>query len=991
MSRQLMYWIVGVVVLGFFSQAQAAQLAHRWSFNGNVKDAVGDKDATIVDVGSNDAILSDTEVTLAGGSKSSSDYVGLPEHVLSSLGSSVTIEVWATQISVQTWSRIFEFGSSKEEHTCMSWSMGTDLNTDHVEYYGPNDGNRVDNTNAPYALGVKFHIVCVFEPGLLTWYTAPTDNAALGAAKGSFAISDVSQFNDINCWLGRSHYDDNAPNASYDEVRLWVGALSETEREELHRAGPDAILPVNVAQVISPVDNAVEVSVAEELVWVAGAHASVHDVYFGTVQKDVSNASRDNPLGVLVSEGQTDIAYDLAGALGYGQTYYWRIDEVNALPDGTIFKGDVWSFHTEPYAYALDGIVATSNGVSDADSGPEKTIDGSGLSADDRHSTLETDMWAGRTGSDEPVWIQYEFDRVYKLHELWIWNYNLSFESTFGFGFKDVAVELSIDGVEWTTLGDFQFLQAPGKANYTADTVVDFNGAVARYVRLTAKSGYGPTDTYGLSEVRFYSVRVLATEPQPEPGTVDVGVDLTLDWRAGREAVSHEVYLGTDANDLALVDTVAQSEYEPDTLDLGTEYFWRIVEVNEAEAVTGWQSDLWSFTTQQYRLIDDFESYNDSDNLIYETWLDGYVDKSSGSQVGYIEAPFAEGVMVHSGKQSMPFFYTNTADVSYSEADLTFDTAQDWTDAGATTLVVHFCGLFDNAAAQLYIKVNGVQVNYSGSTAQLKVPVWKQWDVDLASLGNAAEKVTTLTIGVSGEGSGLLFVDDIRLYHAAPSLPEPAVDPGTGDLAAHYTFENNLEDVTGHGYDGSSPWLLTYVEGPGDYGQAVTLNGDGDYVDLAIGSLISTLKDCTIATFVNFANNGNAWQRVFDFGNSNTTGYMLLCPCSNTSGPIWFAITTSSGSGESIVTTDSTLPTGWHHVAVTIASDGMTVRIYVDGELAAEGSTATLPADLGTTSQNWLGRSQYETDAYFQGSLDDFRIYRRTLSGAEIRYLVGDR
>ena len=87
-------------------------------------------------------------------------------------------------------------------------------------------------------------------------------------------------------------------------------------------------------------------------------------------------------MGVLVSQGQADTSYDPDGLLEIGQTYYWRIDEVNAAPDNTIFKGDVWSFTAEPLAYPIEAVVATSNGTSEAGVGPEKTVDGSGLSAD---------------------------------------------------------------------------------------------------------------------------------------------------------------------------------------------------------------------------------------------------------------------------------------------------------------------------------------------------------------------------------------------------------------------------------------------------------------------------------------------------------------------------------------------------------------------------------------------------------------------------------
>ena len=85
------------------------------------------------------------------------------------------------------------------------------------------------------------------------------------------------------------------------------------------------------------------------------------------------------------------------------------------------------------------------------------------------------------------------------------------------------------------------------------------------------------------------------------------------------------------------------------------------------------------------------------------------------------------------------------------------------------------------------------------------------------------------------------------------------------------------------------------------------------------------------------------------------------------------------------------LAVGWHHVAVAIDSQAKTITLYVDGERIASGATAVLPKDLGKTTQNWIGRSQYAPTRYFLGSIDDFRIYNRALSPAEVRYLAGDR
>jgi hypothetical protein len=103
-----------------------------------------------------------------------------------------------------------------------------------------------------------------------------------------------------------------------------------------------------------------------------------------------------------------------------------------------------------------------------------------------------------------------------------------------------------------------------------------------------------------------------------------------------------------------------------------------------------------------------------------------------------------------------------------------------------------------------------------------------------------------------------------------------------------------------------------------------------------------------------------------------------------------FAIRTAAV-GEQIVDAPKAMPTGWHHAAISIDSTTMMMSLYLDGDLVGTAATTLLPKDLGNTNQNWLGRSQYTADAYFSGMLDEFRIYKRVLSAAEVRYLAGDR
>jgi len=999
-----------MVLLGCLAiHVHAADLAHRWSFNGDLTDSIGGQDAVLVDDGANDGTLSATEITLSGGAKGSSDYIDLGSNTFSGVGDSVTIETWATQHSVQNWSRIFDFGASTAENVFMSWTQGTNLNADRVEWLGPAD-NTVDTTNAPYTLDTEFHIAAVFEPGSVTWYSAPSDSEDLGPAKGSFNTTNtVSTLDDTNCWLGQSQWPDATANASWNEFRLWNGALTQDELEKLHDMGPDG-LKQGVAANPGPTDQAADVMREASLSWSPSKVAATHDVYLGLSGADVNEASRTNPLDVLAVQDHDVSSFDPEGRFDFGQTYYWRVDEVNGAPDYTIFKGEIWSFTVEPFSYPITSITATASSSFGANTGPEKTIDGSGLNELDQHSMDGSAMWTSGAGV-VPAWIQYEFDSVLKLDEMWVWNSNQIIEAFMGLGAKDVFIETSVDGTEWTVLeGATLFNQAPGSPTYTANTTIDFGGALAKFVKITINSGYGLMPQYSISEVRFFSIPAAAREPEPADGATVGNVDVVLTWRAGREAGSHEVYLGSDPTDLTLLGSSMEANYDLSGagLEYGTTYYWQINEVNDVEVPASYLSDIWSFTTQDYFAVDDFESYDDDCHRIFFAWQDGwghnggesiddcdvpaYGGNGTGAIVGADQAPFAEKTIVHSGSQSMPMGY----DGAGSEAQREFTAPQDWTKGGAQFLALSFAGNpVGNASGDVYVKINGVKKVVSPTATALQSPVWSLGIVDLASVSTNLSSVRNLAVGVDSSGTGTVYIDDIRLYPVAPEVLVP-VDPGTGNLQALYAMENNLQDSTGSGYDGTTPDLAaSYTDGPMGLGTALALAADDfaqQYVELPIGPLVSRLRSSTFAAWVDYVSAGDNWVRIFDFGNSNSAGYMFLCPSTGTGGgPLRFAITPTGGGGESFMEAPRSLPAGWHHVAVAIDAVSMTMQLYLDGAVVAQGATGTLPADLGNTTQNWLGRSQYDADGLFTGGIDDLRIYDRALSQEEILYLAGAR
>jgi hypothetical protein len=524
-----------------------------------------------------------------------------------------------------------------------------------------------------------------------------------------------------------------------------------------------------------PANGATDVCPTPVLSWTPGEFASPingHKVYFSENFSDVNDG-----IGAIP---QSAASY-APGRLEFDTTYYWRVDEVNGPPDFTVYEGEIWSFTTEPVAYVIQNITATASS-SDAAKGPENTINGSGLDESGllHGSVGEDNMWLSSITGPQPTWIEFQFDKVYKLHEMWVWNSNGSLEPVIGLGFKDVSVEYSVNGTDYTTLGTtHEFARAPGAPDYAHNTIVDLSGVAAKHLRLTANSNWGGLlNQYGLSEVRFFYIPVWARKPSPDSGATDVDLDVLLSWRAGREAVTHDVYLSTD--DHAVIDgntpaaTVTEASYGPLDLDLGQTYYWRVDEVNEAETPTTWESDVWNLTTREFLIVDDFESYNDLDptdpksRRIFNTWIDGYEVPTNGSLVGYENPPFCEKIIVHDGKQSMPFVYSNTAGAAYSEAERTFAAPQNWTVAGATTLVLYFYGTEGNNG-QLYAKVNGSKVVYGGGAGDIAKPQWTQWNINLASLGVDLRNITKLSIGIDGnDASGTLYIDDVRLYRLAP-------------------------------------------------------------------------------------------------------------------------------------------------------------------------------------------------------------------------------
>ena len=709
------------------------------------------------------------------------------------------------------------------------------------------------------------------------------------------------------------------------------------------------------------------------LAWTPGLYAVAHDVYFGTDFNDVNDATRDHPLNVLVSQDLDVNTFD-PGRLSFGQIHYWRVDEVNGLPDNTVFKGDIWSFTTEPYSIPIEWVTATASSAHTADMGPEKTIDGSGLDDADQHNTDGTNMWL-TSSTDTDHWIQYEFVNPQKLDKMWVWNSNQNIESLIGFGAKNVTIETSMDGTTWSALADVpEFAQATGSLDYTYNTVVDFGGVVAQYVKLTVHSGWGVMPQYGLSEVRFFVIPVYPREPLPAVEAIVDSVEVTLQWRAGREADIHEIILssnlGAVEDDSAVIGTAQENTFTPDPLNYSTTYYWKIQEVNEIETPARYEGDVWNFTTPECAVIDDFEMYADEAFLeIWAFWADGYEDPSNGAIVG--NGNIGERTVVHEGNQSMPIQYNNS-NTATSEVTLQIG-GRDWTASGIKSLSLYFHGTAGNTG-QLYIRINDARIDYNGDAGDIAGSVWQPWIIDLSTVDGGLQNVTTLTIGIAEAGaSGRLFIDDIRLYPLVPEYVTPTA-PDVGRLVAYYALNGDATDGSGngaHGVENGFPSFEAGVEG-----LAIQLNGIDDFVELGVPKhWPSGTAPRTLCAWAKTFSVEPGWRVVAGYGSpsgAQATGLVM-------NGTSFYA----SGYGSDISIGSFWDTEEWHHVGLTY--DGTVLRLYADGIVAAFAERAW--NTVITVAR--IGRQVNEASEFWDGLVDEVRLYDQVLSQAEMAWLAG--
>jgi hypothetical protein len=488
---------------------------------------------------------------------------------------------------------------------------------------------------------------------------------------------------------------------------------------------------VTKAGCISPADGSYHPDTWATLTWTPGAFATSHDVYFGENFNDVDTGAGDT---FRINQVTTNYLVGFAGfpypdGLVPGTTYYWRIDEVD--PANT-YKGDVWRFTIPP---------KKAYNPSPADGAESVALDVK-LS------------WASGFGA--------------KLHTVY-----------FGDNFETVAN--AVGGMP------------QGTATYTPGAL---KRAKPYYWRVDEFDG---TATYQ-GDVWSFTTQGAVGNPSPANGAVDVKQTPVLTWTSGIYAASHEVYFGADSNavgnankaspEFKATKALGDESYAPGKLAWKTTYYWRIDEVNSVNPDSPWKGNVWSFTTSDYAVIDDFEEYDAGDNQIWYAWHDGlgygspgtppyFAGNGTGSAVGdETTASFTEETIVHGGKQSMPLAYDNNkqAFAKYSETELTLTATRDWTEGGAAELSIWFRGRPASVGSFVEAPVGTYTITATGAD------IWNQ-----ADQFHFAYKMLT---GVGSIQAQVLSVDNTDPWAKAGVMIRETLDAGSKFAAVYITPGN---------------------------------------------------------------------------------------------------------------------------------------------------------------------------------------------------------
>jgi hypothetical protein len=522
----------------------------------------------------------------------------------------------------------------------------------------------------------------------------------------------------------------------------------------------------------NPPDGAKFIPEDVTLSWTPGFDARLHYVYFGTDFDTVNGATGGLPQGTA--------SYKPTGPLVAETLYYWRVDEFDGK---ATHKGDIWSFTTAKAGGGVKGQYFKGMNF-------ESLV----LTRIDPQINFN---WGDPGGPDPSVGND-------QFSARWTGEVEAAFTETYTFYTNsDDGVRLWIGGQQlvnnWTDHGT---TENSGKIDLVAGNTYSLQmeyyenggGAVAE-LRWSS-----PRTPKQLIPQAALSPPIKASGPNPGNGATGTSLTPVLTWNPGDFAASHEVYFGMDAQavksatkasaEFKGTKTLGDESYTPGKLAWATTYYWRVDEVNSVNPNSPWVGNLWSFTTGDFLLIDDFEGYDAGANQIWYAWHDGlgygvpgtppyFAGNGTGAAVGDENtASFTEETIVHGGRKSMPLSYDNNKQglAKYSEAEFKLTAPRDWTEESVAELSLWFRGRAGSVGSFVEGPVGTYTMTATGAD------IWNQ-----ADQFHYAYKTLT---GVGSIEAQVLSVDNTDPWAKGGVMIRETLDAGSKFAAVYITPGN---------------------------------------------------------------------------------------------------------------------------------------------------------------------------------------------------------
>ncbi len=727
----------------------------------------------------------------------------------------------------------------------------------------------------------------------------------------------------------------------------------------------------------SPADGAELIKVKTQLRWKPDTYAQKHDVYFGNNFNDVNDANRSNhsqPGLLYYSEAQDANYYPVSGTidLDFEQTYYWRIDEGNDAIYPGLWEGDIWSFTTAPYLTVEDfekyadttALKTVWKAKSDIKASSDIVcgLEHSGLQAMAivyNNSSSRSEAYVDVNTIDNIVGKNW---RLKDVKALSLWLHGIPDLRGSYTGSDPYTLEGDGSGINGTKYDVFYYLyaekagQITGQVKARVDSIENTHSNAMAGVMLrdtlNPDSIYAATVVTPNNEVKFM-IRATAGTSSGAPATVS-GITLPHWVRITR---SISLTSAEHANDV------------------------------------GGNPDKWEQVGPTQR------------------WPMG-------------AAPLYLGLCVTSSS------YGDMCTAELSQVTMQSPVGSGISDPATEKDVGNYVY---NAPEAMYVVLqdndsNGIVYYENKDDTVTQTADWEEWRIDINEFivqNVDVCDVNTMYIGIGDKdtpssGSGTMYVDDIRLYRAefyepeCPSLPPDLVRDGEVDyddlkmitdnwlisdyevtpekpdanhLVAWYRLEQDPCD-SANGFDANEYGIKTadYVAGK-EGTWALDLKGDANYIDCnytAADYGIDGNKPRTITAWAK-TRSFDEYAGLYEIGGYEQGGQDFSMLTSGEEPNVWRA---NHEGGPETYDIDFVYPSQnkWVHLAHTY--DGTIVKVYADGN-----AVAARVLNLNTTNVKTfsIGRwTSWDQDIYFDGTVDDVRIYDCALSQANAAYIARD-